>query len=173
MQPASNVAYMAGGAKVTKKDRDRAAFLRDAVNLHNERYFAHDAPEVSDAEYDELKRELQTLEAKFPELVTLDSPTLQVGAPAITTFAPVTHRAPMTSLDNAMGPDELQAWGERMVKGLDNADMAFICELKIDGLAISIRYENGVLVQAATRGDGKSAKTLRKTSRPSKSFRIR
>jgi hypothetical protein len=72
--------YMAGGAKATKKDRDRAAFLRDAINLHNERYFAHDAPEVSDAEYDELKRELQALEAKFPELVTLDSPTLQVGA---------------------------------------------------------------------------------------------
>ncbi len=155
MQPASNVAPMAGGAKATKKDRDRAALLREAINLHNERYFAHDAPEVSDAEYDELKRELQALEAKFPELVTLDSPTLNVGAPAITTFAPVTHRAPMTSLDNAMGPDELTAWGERMVKGLDNADMAFICELKIDGLAISIRYERGVLVQAATRGDGK------------------
>ncbi|MEY4819706.1 MAG: NAD-dependent ligase LigA, partial [Actinomycetota bacterium] len=115
MQPASNVAHMTGGAKAAKKDRDRVGFLREAINLHNARYFAHDAPEISDVEYDELKRELQALEAKFPELVTLDSPTLQVGAPAMTTFAPVTHRAPMTSLDNAMGPDELQAWGERMV----------------------------------------------------------
>ena len=134
---------------------ERHVELRSLIAYHRERYFRDDSPEISDAEYDELKRELQALEAKFPELVTFDSPTLQVGAPVITTFAPVTHRAPMTSLDNAMGPDELQAWGERMVKGLDNTDMQFICELKIDGLAISIRYENGVLVQAATRGDGK------------------
>ena len=72
VQPASNVACMATGAKAAKKDRDRAAFLRDALHHHNQRYFTHDAPEVSDAEYDELKRELQALEAKFPELVTLD-----------------------------------------------------------------------------------------------------
>ena len=147
---------MAASAKPTKNEIARAAHLRDTLNQHNERYFTHDSPEVSDAEYDELKRELIALEAKHPSLITLDSPTAQVGAPTLTTFAPVTHRAPMTSLDNAMDIDELRAWGERAAKGLDNAKpMQLICELKIDGLAMSIRYENGILVQAATRGDGK------------------
>ena len=147
---------MAASTKPSKSDVARAAHLRDIINKHNEQYFTHDSPEISDAEYDELKRELIALEAKHPSLITLDSPTAQVGAPALTTFAPVTHRAPMTSLDNAMDIHELQAWGERAAKGLDNAQpMRLICELKIDGLAMSIRYENGVLVQAATRGDGK------------------
>ena len=155
-QPASNVVSMAASAKPTKNEIARAAHLRDTLNQHNERYFTHDSPDVSDAEYDELKRELIALEAKHPSLITLDSPTAQVGAPTLTTFAPVTHRAPMTSLDNAMDIDELRAWGERAAKGLNNAKpMQLICELKIDGLAMSIRYENGILVQAATRGDGK------------------
>jgi len=155
-QPASNVVNMAASAKPTKSEIARAAHLRDTLNQHNERYFTHDSPDVSDAEYDELKRELIALEAKHPSLIALDSPTAQVGAPTLTTFAPVTHRAPMTSLDNAMDIDELRAWGERAAKGLDNAKpMQLICELKIDGLAMSIRYENGILVQAATRGDGK------------------
>jgi DNA ligase (NAD+) len=156
VEPASNVVSMAASAKPTKSEIARAAHLRDTLNQHNERYFTHDSPDVSDAEYDELKRELIALEAKHPSLITLDSPTAQVGAPTLTTFAPVTHRAPMTSLDNAMDIDELRAWGERAAKGLDNAKpMQLICELKIDGLAMSIRYENGILVQAATRGDGK------------------
>jgi DNA ligase (NAD+) len=147
---------MAASAKPTKSEIARAAHLRDTLNQHNERYFTHDSPDVSDAEYDELKRELIALEAKHPSLIALDSPTAQIGAPTLTTFDPVTHRAPMTSLDNAMDIDELRAWGERAAKGLDNAQpMQLICELKIDGLAMSIRYENGILVQAATRGDGK------------------
>ena len=147
---------MAASAKPTKNEIARAAHLRNTLNQYNERYFNHDSPDVSDAEYDELKRELIALEAKHPSLITLDSPSSQVGAPTLTTFAPVTHRAPMTSLDNAMDIDELRAWGERAAKGLNNAKpMQLICELKIDGLAISILYENGILVQAATRGDGK------------------
>ena len=156
LQPASNVVSMAASAKPTKSEIARAAHLRDTLNQHNERYFTHDSPDVSDAEYDELKRELIALEAKHPSLIALDSPTAQIGATTLTTFAPVTHRAPMTSLDNAMDIDELRAWGERAAKGLNNAQpMQLICELKIDGLAMSIRYENGILVQAATRGDGK------------------
>lgn len=126
------------------------------VSDHDRRYHTDDSPTISDAEYDELKRELIALEAKHPSLITLDSPTTQIGATTLTTFAPVTHRAPMTSLDNAMDIDELRAWGDRAAKGLNNAQpMQLICELKIDGLAMSIRYENGILVQAATRGDGK------------------
>ena len=104
--------------KATKKDRDRAAHLRDAITRHNELYFTKDSPQVSDAEYDEMRRELDALEARFPELVTLDSPSTRVGAATLTTFAPVTHRVPMTSLDNAMGGEELTAWGERVEKGL-------------------------------------------------------
>lgn len=129
--------------------------LREQVQYHNARYHGHDDPEISDAEFDELARELRQLEIEHPELVDDSSPTLSVGSVAITTFDPVVHRVPMTSLDNAMDESELRAWGERVAKGLGGQAVRYVCELKIDGLAISIRYENGALVQAATRGDGK------------------
>ncbi len=141
--------------RASKQITERVALLREAVTRHDERYYAHDAPEISDAEYDELKRELITLETAHPELVTLDSPTQRVGAPAVTTFAPVTHAVPMMSLDNAMDRTELVQWGDRVAKGLEGEPVRYACELKIDGLAMSIRYENGRLVQAATRGDGR------------------
>jgi len=146
---------MASRAKPTKQVNERVAWLREAITRHNERYFGHDAPEISDAEYDELKRELIAIETEHPELVTPGSPTAGVGAPVVTTFAPVFHRVPMTSLDNAMDESELAAWGERVVKGLGGAPFSLTCEPKIDGLALSVRYESGVLTQAATRGDGK------------------
>ncbi len=146
---------MVGANTPSKKVGDRAAELRQIISYHNERYFTQDNPEVSDSEFDALVRELAGLEAQFPQLVTLESPSSGVGAPGTITFSPVTHRVPMTSLDNAMGVNELRAWGERMVKGLGSAPMHFICELKIDGLAVNLRYERGTLVQAATRGDGK------------------
>ena len=129
--------------------------LRAQISHHNEQYYGTDAPEISDAEYDLLMRELRDLETQHPELADEQSPTESVGAAAITTFDPVVHRVPMTSLDNAMDESELRAWGERVAKGLDGQPVRFVCELKIDGLAISIRYENGRMVQAATRGDGK------------------
>ena len=145
---------MAGANTPSKMVRDRVAELREIIDYHNERYFTQDNPELSDADYDALVRELADLEAQYPQIATTASPSTKVGAAGVTTFAPVTHRVPMTSLDNAMGADELRAWGERMAKGLNNAPMHFICELKIDGLATSLRYERGALVQAATRGDG-------------------
>jgi len=134
----------------------RAAELARQIRYHDERYYGFDEPEVSDAEYDELIRELRAIEATHPELITPDSPTQQVGqSRSGATFAPVEHRVPMTSLDNAMDTAELTAWGERVAKGL-GADLAtYVCELKIDGLAISIRYEGGRFAQAATRGDGR------------------
>lgn len=113
-----------------------------------------DDPEISDADYDDLVRELRSLEAEYPELATDTSPTQQVGAATSATFDPVVHRVPMMSLDNAMNRDELVAWAERVVKGLDGQVPTFVCELKFDGLAMSIRYEDGQFVQAATRGDG-------------------
>ena len=135
--------------------KKRIEELRAQISHHNEQYYGTDAPEISDAEYDLLMRELRDLESQHPELADEQSPTESVGAAAITTFDPVVHRVPMTSLDNAMDESELRAWGERVAKGLDGQPVRFVCELKIDGLAISIRYENGRMVQAATRGDGK------------------
>jgi len=139
----------------TPSPQKRMEELREQVQYHNTRYHGQDDPEISDAEFDELVRELRQLEIEHPELVDDSSPTLSVGSTAITTFDPVVHRVPMTSLDNAMDESELRAWGERVAKGLGDQAVRYVCELKIDGLAISIRYENGSLVQAATRGDGK------------------
>jgi DNA ligase (NAD+) len=139
----------------TPSPRKRIEELRTLVRHHNERYHALDEPEISDAEFDQLVRELRQLEIDYPEFAVPDSESDAIGAAAVTTFDPVVHRVPMTSLDNAMDEQELRAWGERVAKGLGDEAVRFVCELKIDGLAISIRYENGVLVQAATRGDGK------------------
>ena len=139
---------------VSKDLKKNVMILRAQIAHHNELYHGQDSPEISDAAFDELLRKLKEIEAKYPELIEDSSPTQIIGS-GFTTFDPVTHRVPMTSLDNAMDAKELQAWGERLVKGLGDVKIQFACELKIDGLALSIRYENGALVQAATRGDGK------------------
>ena len=134
----------------------RASELRAQIVHHDRRYYELDEPEIPDADYDALLRELRAIEAERPDLVTVDSPTQRVaGAAVTTTFSPVVHRVPMTSLDNAMDEAELRAWGERVAKGLTGAPARFVCELKIDGLAMSLRYERGRYVQAATRGDGR------------------
>ena len=139
---------------------ERAQQLRDQIRYHNDRYYGDDAPEIADGQYDELMRELRVIEAAYPALVDDSSPTSVIGAAQMiadpgSTFAPVAHRVPMTSLDNAMDLNELTAWGDRVDRGLANAASRFVCELKIDGLAISLRYEDGAFVQAATRGDGR------------------
>lgn len=146
----------------TPSPKKRVEQLRAQIRQHNDLYYGKDSPEISDAEYDLLVRELRDLEAAHPELADAESPSEAVGSADITTFDPVVHAVPMTSLDNAMDEDELRAWGERVVKGLGDVPIAYVCELKIDGLAISIRYENGVMVQAATRGDGKVGEDVTK-----------
>jgi DNA ligase (NAD+) len=128
--------------------------LRVQIAHHNERYHTLDDPEISDAEYDTLVRELRQLEEDHPELAHEDSPTRQVGGAISTTFDPVEHRVPMMSLDNAMDAEELSAWADRVTKGLEGDAPTFVCELKFDGLAINLRFEDGQFVQAATRGDG-------------------
>ena len=134
----------------------RAADLRKQIAYHNEQYHTLDSPEIADADYDLLVRELLRLETEHPELAAPDSPTSKVGgAPLSATFAPVVHRVPMTSLDNAMDETELTLWGDRVARGLNGQPATFVCELKIDGLAMSLRYENGKFMQAATRGDGR------------------
>lgn len=134
------------------------AELVEQIRYHNQRYYEQDSPEIPDAEWDALNRELQELEAAHPELVLADSPTQVVGGAPSSSFAPVTHRVRMMSLDNAFSIEELEAWAGRVAKGLDlnnaAAPVGYMCELKIDGVACSLRYENGVLVQAATRGNG-------------------
>lgn len=135
--------------------QERIEELRAQVAYHNRLYHELDAPEIPDAEFDLLVRELRALEAAHPELATPESPSQAVGGAASATFAPVVHAVPMTSLDNAMNDDELSAWYDRVVRGLGGEEPAFVAELKFDGLAISLRYEAGRLVQAATRGDGR------------------
>ena len=131
-----------------KKVVDRVSELVDAINQHRAAYYQSNTSLISDADYDKLMRELEQLESKFPELITGDSPTQTVGGEASQTFTPVEHLERMMSLDNVFSSEELDAWLEKTGGG------PFLCELKIDGLAINLRYEKGKLVSAATRGDG-------------------
>ncbi|HXA33462.1 MAG TPA: NAD-dependent DNA ligase LigA [Acidimicrobiales bacterium] len=137
----------------------RAEELRDLIEYHNKRYHELDAPEIPDADYDALVRELRDIEANYPDLATPTSPTQLVGAAPSTQFASVEHRVPMMSLDNAFSPDELQAWADRLAKSIP-AGTVFVCELKIDGLAMSLTYQDGRYVQAATRGDGRTGEDV-------------
>src|SRR3954465_2387491 len=135
----------------------RVAALREEIGEHNRRYHVDDDPIISDAEYDAPVRELRDIESEFPALITPDSPTQHVGAPASTQFSEVRHRLPMMSLDNAFAFEELLEWGKRLEPrlGAEGQAVGYICELKIDGFAISLTYENGAYVRAATRGDGR------------------
>jgi DNA ligase (NAD+) len=134
--------------------------LRVLVGFHFDRYHDEDDPQIPDADYDALVVELRTLEAEYPNLATEDSPALLVGSAGRSTFDEVIHRVPLRSLDNAFDVDELRAWSERVQRrlgdqpGVDEV-LDWVCELKFDGLAVSLRYEDGRLVQAATRGDGR------------------
>lgn len=134
---------------------ERIAALREVINRHAEAYYEQDAPEIPDADYDRMLRELIELEEANPDLVTPDSPTQRVGGQVNTAFAPVVHEARMMSLHNAFDLEELAAWSERVERRLEGRPVPeFSVELKFDGLAISLRYENGRLVRGATRGDG-------------------
>lgn len=134
---------------------EKIAALREVIDRHAEAYYDNDSSELPDAEYDRLLRELIDLETANPDLVAADSPTQRIGGGINTAFAPVTHQARMMSLHNAFDLDELKSWSERVERRLeDTAVPAYSVELKFDGLAISLRYENGTLVQGATRGDG-------------------
>ena len=133
---------------------ERARQLREEINRHNRLYYVLDRPEISDADYDLLMRELRALEEQHPELVTPDSPTHRVGAPPAEGFTEVQHPVPMLSLSNAFNDEELRAWHRRATALLDGAEFDMVCELKIDGLAVALTYRDGILVHGATRGDG-------------------
>ncbi len=132
---------------------DRAAELRDLIDYHDYRYYVLDDPVISDAEYDELMRELKSLEARYPSLVVPDSPTQRVGPPAMEAFGEVRHVIPMLSLDNALTLEELRAWGARVTRQVGEG-IAYVTEPKVDGLSCNLTYRNGRLSVAATRGNG-------------------
>ncbi len=134
--------------------RERIDELRLAINRHNSHYHQYDSPRISDAEYDRLFRELQGLEQAYPAFCTPDSPTQRLGAEPLKGFDPVSHEIPMLSLDNALSDDELLAFDKRLRERLEMERIEYLAEPKLDGLAISLVYENGMLLRAATRGDG-------------------
>lgn len=136
------------------KVRQRIEELRWTINHHNYRYYVLDSPEISDAEYDELMKELRQLEAEHPRLVTPDSPTQRIGAPPVEAFGVVEHPQPLLSLANAFSYEELAAWHKRVSNLLVSRQFDIVCEPKIDGLAVALTYVDGLFVTGATRGDG-------------------
>lgn len=140
--------------------REKHAQLAEQIEEHRFRYYVNDAPVVSDADFDRLLRSLEALEEEYPELRTPDSPTQKVAGAYETEFTSVVHRSRMLSLDNAFDDLELAAWAERVHKDVGTPDYHFLCELKVDGLAVNLTYEHGRLTRAATRGDGRTGEDI-------------
>ncbi len=154
----------------------RAELLRSEIDRHNYLYYVLDQPEISDAEYDALFRELQQLESEYPELLTPDSPTQRVGAAPLEAFGSIEHRVPMLSLQNAFDEGELRAFDSRAKKmlGLDEREpLSYVAELKIDGLAVSLTYQNGLLISGATRGDGTRGEDITQNLKTIRSIPLR
>ncbi len=151
----------------------RAQFLREELERHNYLYYVLDEPEIPDAEYDKLFRELERLEAEYPLLATPDSPTRRVGAAPIAEFSQLTHRVPMLSLNNAFEDEEVAAFDRRVREGLGVEMAEYAVDPKFDGLAISLVYENGILVQGATRGDGYTGEDVTTNLRTIKAIPLR
>ncbi|MGO1693290.1 MAG: NAD-dependent DNA ligase LigA [Marinobacter sp.] len=163
-------------SKPSPDDIKLAEELRSALDEHNYRYYVLDDPGIPDAEYDRLFRELQKLETDYPELASDDSPTRRVGSRTETSFDEVIHRLPMLSLDNAFNEDELRDFDRRVRERLSSEnDVEYVCEPKLDGLAVSLHYEQGSLIQAATRGDGYAGEDVTANIRtiPSVPLRLR
>ncbi|MFF0118039.1 NAD-dependent DNA ligase LigA [Micromonospora arida] len=158
-QQVSPAQEAAAGAEPTPQARERHAALSQELTEHQYRYYVLDAPTIPDADFDRQLRELEALEAEFPALRTPDSPTQRVGGTFSTDFTPVTHAERMLSLDNAFADEELAAWAERVERDA-GGPVPYLCELKVDGLAINLTYENGRLVRAATRGDGRTGEDV-------------
>ena len=148
----------------------RAVELRREINAHNHRYYVLDDSTISDAEYDRLLQELRGLESEYPELLTPDSPTQRVGAAPADGFTQVAHSAPMLSLANAFNREDLENWFRRTKALVDDAEFDLICELKIDGLAVNLTYENGMFIQGATRGEGSVGEDVTQNLRTIKSI---
>lgn len=154
--------------------RTRSEWLRGELNRHAHAYYVRDNPTIPDAEYDALFRELQDIEAAHPEIISADSPTQRVGGAPLPEFAQVRHDVPMLSINNGFSDEDIIAFDRRVREGLKSeSDIAYACELKFDGLAINLRYEHGVLVQAATRGDGATGEDVTANIRTVRSLPLR
>lgn len=145
---------------VPAEAQERHALLAEQIEEHRFRYYVNDQPVVSDAEFDRLMRELEGLEETYPQLRTPDSPSQKVAGPYRTEFTSVEHRERMLSLDNAFDDEELATWAERVARDVGATGYHFLCELKIDGLAVNLTYEHGLLTRAATRGDGRTGEDI-------------
>ena len=153
--------------------KKRVLELHDEINEHNHRYYVLDDPAISDAEYDRLMRELMALEEKFPELKTPDSPTQRVGGEPLPYFEKVEHTTPMLSLGNAFDEQDLRDFDERVRKAAGRQNVRYVCELKIDGLAVSVKYEDGRFVLGSTRGDGITGEDITQNLKTIRSLPLR
>lgn len=159
---------------MSQQIQDKLNQLRETLHYHGVKYYVEDSPEIPDAEYDRLMRELLDIEAQHPELISQDSPSQRVGGAPLSAFESVAHEIPMLSLDNAFDDSELNSFHKRMSDRLPLAKFdAFCCEPKLDGLAVSLLYENGVLVQAATRGDGATGENITENVRTIKAIPLK
>lgn len=163
---------MSAGGREMDQIVQKMERLRAELRYHNYQYYVLDKPSISDAEYDKLMRELIELEAEYPELITPDSPTQRVGHAPSAKFAAVTHAEPLLSLSNAFSEEEIYAFMERMERHSPEP-VVYVCELKIDGLAVSLNYEDGVFVQGATRGDGHQGEDITSNLRTIRSLPLR
>ncbi len=135
--------------------------LKQQLHYHGVKYYVEDSPEIPDVEYDRLMQELLSIEAEHPDWVTMDSPSQRVGGLPLDSFSQVQHEIPMLSLDNAFSDDDLDGFNKRICERLNRTNVGdYCCEVKLDGLAVSLLYENGILVQAATRGDGTTGENI-------------
>lgn len=159
---------------MSKEIQEKLNQLRETLHYHGVKYYVEDSPEIPDAEYDRLMRELMELESQHPDLMSLDSPSQRVGGAALDGFGSVNHEIPMLSLDNAFDDAELESFNKRMADRIPSAKFdVFCCEPKLDGLAVSLLYENGVLVQAATRGDGTTGENITENVRTIKAIPLK
>lgn len=159
---------------MSKEIQDKLNQLRQTLHYHGVKYYVEDSPEIPDAEYDRLMRDLMELESQHPELMSIDSPSQRVGGAPLDGFGSVTHEIPMLSLDNAFDDGELESFHKRMGDRIPSAQFdVFCCEPKLDGLAVSLLYENGVLVQAATRGDGATGENITENVRTIKAVPLK
>ncbi|UOQ48966.1 NAD-dependent DNA ligase LigA [Gracilibacillus caseinilyticus] len=159
---------------MTKQEaRQQLEALRDELNEYNYQYHVLDNPTVSDAEYDQKMKQLKSIEAEYPALVTADSPSQRVGGEPLDAFEKVTHRVPMLSLGNAFNEEDLRDFDRRVREGLATETVTYVCELKIDGLAISLRYQDGLFVQGATRGDGTTGEDITSNLKTIRSIPLR
>lgn len=171
----SKASSTASEAPVPSADRpaERATWLRAELERANYAYYVLDQPDLPDAEYDRLFKELQQIEADQPELITPESPTQRVGGEVATGFQPVAHDIPMLSLNNGFADEDIEAFDKRCADTLGHTPVEYACELKFDGLAISLRYDNGVFVQAATRGDGATGEEVTENVRTIQSIPLK